>query len=87
MVKEKKPGPVTLETEEEQSLEHLADAVTESLKEGCKSDLESFEVYAQKMRSHLHSDPEAFRGRFLKGYQALLKELSTRANKKKTSNE
>lgn len=83
MVKGKKPGPTILETEEEQSLQHLADAVTESLKEGCKSDLESFEVYAQKMRSHLHSDPQAFRARFLKGYQALLTELLNRANKNK----
>lgn len=76
MVKEKKPESATLETEEEQSLKHLADAVTESLQEGCKSDLESFEVYAQKMRSHLHSDPQVFRSRFLKGYQALLAELT-----------
>lgn len=74
----KKTGSAALDEEEEQAVQNLADAVTESLKEGCKSDLESFEVYAQKMRSHLHSDPQSFRARFLKGYQALLSEMSTK---------
>lgn len=83
VVKSKKPESTPLEAKEEQSIMHLADAVTESLQEGCKSDLESFEVYAQKMRSHLHSDPQAFRARFLKGYQSLLTELAHRANKPK----
>lgn len=82
MGKDKRPVAVVLENEEEESFKYLADAVTESLKEGCKSEMESFEVYTQKMRSHLHSDPQAFRTRFLRGYQVLLDELAKRSHKR-----
>jgi len=73
MSKPKKSTEV--ETEEAEALKRLADLVTESLEEEFKADLESFEVYAQKMRSHLHSDPQVFRARFLKGYQVLMDEI------------
>lgn len=74
MSKAKKPAAV-VDTEDVEALKGLADLVAESVEEGCRADLESFEVYAQKMRSHLHSDPQAFRAHFLKGYQVLLEEL------------
>lgn len=57
-------------------VEELTEAVTEEMdhaKEG--ETMEPFEQYAQKVRSRMHADFNAFRSRFVKGYNALLGEL------------
>lgn len=85
MDEENKSFAVVLEPEDVESIQQLADVVVESLQEGFKSDLESFEVYAQKMRSHIHADAQVFRARFLKGYHILLEELHKRQDRGENS--
>lgn len=60
----------------EKSVAEFAGAVVDSLEKGYKSDLEPFELYAQKVRARLQEDVKEFRQRFAKGYHALLDEIS-----------
>ncbi len=59
----------------DESIEELAKFVLESLEEGYQSDWEPFEIYAQKLRSHMHTDSSAFRKQFAKGYESLIEVL------------
>lgn len=56
----------------EPSIYDMADLVLESLEEGYRDETDSFEVYAQKLKSHIHSDPHTFRHRFQQGYKLLV---------------
>ena len=60
----------------DKSVDELADAVVDDHKGHHKSDVEPFEVYAQKVRSKIHLNAAIFRKRFSKGYHVLLEELS-----------
>jgi len=75
--RKKDKGSPTLSRDEklDDSIKEFADLVVESLKEGYRNDLEPFEVYAQKIRSHIHANAEEFRTRFSRGYHVLLDEL------------
>jgi hypothetical protein len=74
--KSKMDHPVAIESDDhERLIEEFADFAVETLNEGYKAELEPFEVYAQKLRSQIHSNETAFRLRFIKGYQVLLQEL------------
>lgn len=63
------------EAELERSMEDLLDVIVDDLKEHYKSDLEPFDLYAQKVRSHLYSSIEEYHKRFVKGYSALLEQI------------
>lgn len=54
------------------SIHDMADLVLASLEEGYKSEGEAFEVYAQKLKSHIHTNPDVFKHRFIKGYELLV---------------
>jgi DNA-binding ferritin-like protein len=60
----------------EESVDGLAEAVVEQLKERSINMLEPFDAYAEKMRSKIHTNNKEFRKRFVQGYQVLLKELA-----------
>ncbi|MBS4168881.1 hypothetical protein [Parachlamydia sp. AcF125] len=59
----------------EETLEEVADAVVDSLKEGYRNDLEPFELYAERIKSKIYSTMGNFRERLAKGYQVLLDEV------------
>lgn len=61
--------------ERDLSMKEVADLVLQTL-EGYKIDGEPFEVYAQKLKSHIHSNPDLFRHRFKEGYETILTILS-----------
>ncbi|CUI16557.1 conserved hypothetical protein [Candidatus Protochlamydia naegleriophila] len=65
---------------EDESIGELAAFVLESLEEGYKSDWEPFEIYAQKLRSHIHTDSQVFRKQFIKGYESLIDVLHDPSN-------
>lgn len=56
----------------EPSIRDMADLVLESLEESYRNETDPFEVYAQKLKSHIHSDPDLFRHRFQQGYELLV---------------
>lgn len=64
-----KPSP-----ELERSIEELADVLIEHSRHEAK-ELEPFEVYAQKVRSHIFDSVHEFRHRFVHGYELLLEEI------------
>ncbi len=57
------------------AVKELADVIEDSLKEDYHSDLEPFEVYAQKVRANIYKTMEEFQARFVNGYEILLKEI------------
>jgi hypothetical protein len=57
------------------SLKELTDLVMESLEESYRMDWEPFEIYAQKLKSHIHSNPASFHQRFAEGYEHLIEVL------------
>lgn len=59
----------------ESVVDELAEAVVEDLHDNHADTLEPFEQYAHKVRGKIHSDFDAFRSRFVKGYQALIEEI------------
>lgn len=60
----------------EKTVNELADAVVEGLKDQHYSDLEPFDLYAQRVRSKIHDNAVTFRKRFARGYHILLEELA-----------
>jgi hypothetical protein len=69
---------------DEPSIRDVADLVLESLEEGYKTDGEPFEVYAQKLKSHIHTaDQEEFKHRFTEGYDLLIEALQKPDKKSK----
>lgn len=62
-------------SELEQSIENLADAVVENLKGEHLSEYEPFEAYANKVRMHIYDNIHEFRHRFVRGYEVLLEEV------------
>lgn len=62
--------------EEEKAIEEFADIFLESMKEQFHNNLEPLEVYAQKVRSHIHSNEHEFKIRLAQGYEILLNEIS-----------
>lgn len=60
---------------EEKMIEEIADLVIESLKPNYHQNLESFEAYAERVRTRIHLDIAHFRERFRHGYQVLVEEL------------
>ncbi len=54
------------------SMKDVADLILESLEEEYKTEEEPFEVYAQKLKSHIHTDAAVFRHRFTEGYAILM---------------
>lgn len=56
-------------------IDELTEAMTEDLGNEKNETLEPFEQYAQKVRGRMHADFNAFRSRFVKGYNALLEEI------------
>jgi hypothetical protein len=58
-----------------QLMSQFADIITESLLERDLNDLESFELYAHHLRTHLHTKADIFKNRFSDGYRALIEEL------------
>jgi len=54
------------------SMQDVANLALETLVESYKTDGEPFEVYAQKLKSHIHTDPEVFRHRFTQGYEMMM---------------
>ncbi len=69
------PQPRPSKGTEDESIEDLAKFVLESLEEGYQSDWEPFEIYAQKLRSHMHTNSHAFHKQFVKGYESLIEVL------------
>lgn len=61
--------------QEEAAIEEIADLVLESLAEDYKTEGEPFEVYAQKLKSHIHTDSEVFKHRFTQGYELMMEIL------------
>lgn len=59
----------------DQAVKDLADVIEESLREDYHSELESFEVYAQKVRTNIYKTMQEFQTRFVNGYETLLKEI------------
>lgn len=53
----------------------FAEVISQQMLEKDLNQLESFELYAHQLRSHLHSHPEIFKSRFSEGYRILVKEL------------
>jgi len=58
------------------SVDELADILIKEEEKNYTSELEPFEVHAQRMRKEIHENMEDFRDRFLQGYELLLKELA-----------
>ena len=65
---------------DDEAINELADLVVTNIKEEYQNDLEPFEVYAQKIRSQLHSNIGEFRQRFIKGYLALMEEIHNKSH-------
>lgn len=63
------------EPESDQAIDELVDMILENVHDEYHNDLEPFEIYAQKVRSQLHSNIVEFRSRFVKGYKVLIDEL------------
>ena len=72
---------------DDKAIEELADVVIESLREQYRSDLEPFELYAQKVRFKIHININEFRTGFFKGYHVLLEELHKEHVKSKAQRE
>ena len=72
---EKNPPPFKTPILPESSIDTLMDLIIHSLKEENRSSLESFEIYTQRIRSHIYADMNEFRARFIKGYRVLVEEL------------
>jgi len=64
-----------LKPEIDSILENVADALIESMKVP-KNDQDPFEFYVQRVQSGFFSKEDIFRLNFVKGYHALLSELS-----------
>lgn len=58
----------------EDAITLLADRVVDSIKEQDTTDLESFEIYSQRLKSTFHKDLNLFKKRFIKGYTILATE-------------
>ena len=74
--KKNKETKATSAVARDKSVEEIADAIVEGLESFHNSDLESFDNYAQKVRSNIYQNLAKFRSRFAKGYQVLIDELS-----------
>jgi len=56
---------------EEELIGELADAVIKNLKSNVSEEIDPFDLYANKVHARLHANPQEFRSRLVKGYQAL----------------
>lgn len=56
----------------------MAELAIDSLKEEYKTEWEPFELYAQKLQSHVHANPKQFHENFKKGYETLLEGIKIR---------
>jgi len=65
------------------SLQSMTDLVLESLKEEYKIEWEPFDLYAQRLRSHVHSNTQQFREKFKKGYETLLERMKDEGGRMK----
>lgn len=61
------------------SVDELTEAIVEDLRDRYNSDLEPFEVYANRVRQQVCENLQDFRDRFLQGYSVLLDELEKQA--------
>jgi hypothetical protein len=57
------------------SVDELTEAIVEDLRDRYHSDLEPFEIYANRVRQQVCDNLQDFRDRFLQGYSVLLDEL------------
>ena len=69
------PSRHAIDPEAEKGLEDFTDLMMESMKNEYKSELEPFEVYAQKLKSQIHATPHEFQARIIHGYDVLLQQL------------
>lgn len=53
----------------------FAEVLTENILEKDLTHMDSFELYAHQLRTHLHVNQEAFKHRFSNGYHILIEEL------------
>ncbi len=88
MVKKKSKAEIAdrLNPELERSMEEFAEVITDSLKDEHQTDLEPFETYAQKVRSHIYENVNEFRSRFGHGYLLILEEIENEQQTPKDKN-
>jgi hypothetical protein len=58
-----------------ETIQSMADLALDSLKEEYRTEWEPYELYAQKLRSHVHANPHEFSEKFKKGYETLLERI------------
>lgn len=83
--KESRVSVAQAEKEFEKSVEDLTSAIVEDLEAGYQSDLEPFEIYANRIRHQVHENLEAFKDRFLHGYDVLIDEIKQLENENRES--
>lgn len=59
----------------EETIKEFADQVLDSFSMGENPNSDPFEIYAKRVRSHTQANPELFRERFSKGYEAIIHQL------------
>ncbi len=62
------------------SLKELAELAMESLDESYRVDWDPFELYAHKLKHHVHADTERFKTHFVQGYERLLSLVQTQVD-------
>jgi len=80
MLSSKKNGTTVTEKDssnvsEQDEMAQMAEIISEAVLERDLEHLESFELYAHQLRTHLHINPDMFKRRFTEGYRVLLEEL------------
>ncbi|CCB86963.1 MULTISPECIES: hypothetical protein [Parachlamydia] len=75
MRKRKNTSSGQAEMKYEKTVEEVANAVADSMKDDYQNDLEPFELYAERIKAKIHSEMDDFRERLAKGYQVLLDEV------------
>jgi hypothetical protein len=74
-MKEETDGFSLGKSEEDETIQAIINLVSYSLERETKKEEESFEIYADKLKSHIHKNRPEFYGRLVKGYHFLIEIL------------
>lgn len=65
------------EVSNKDAIVQFAEVISQDILEKNLNTIDSFELYAHQLKTHLHSNPDLFKFRFSEGYRILLEELKS----------